>query len=252
MLNFIDISSHQGDIDLSALPIDAVIIKATEDTDYVNPYCDSKVQQAKQLGMPWGFYHYAGTKDPVSEANYFIQHCEGYFGEGIPVLDWEGVYDKDGNLIFDQPVDWVNRFVARIHEVKGIWCVIYGNPWRFNQGGVEQNCGRWVASYPSHLLYPNFDADEGECPDTDGLVCAWQFASDGRLNGYDGNLDLNRFYGEKGAWAAYAGAKVVLDPEPTPQPEPTPEEPQEPEKDGNCDGTHHVVHLGDTVEFAKD
>lgn len=242
MLNFIDISSHQGDIDLSVLPIDAVIIKATEATSYVNPYCDSKVQQAKQIGLPWGFYHFAQDGSPEAEADYFIQNCEGYFGEGIPVLDWE----------VNQSVDWVNRFVARIHEVKGIWCVIYGNPWRFNQGGVEQNCGRWVASYPSHLLYPNFDADEGECPDTDGLVCAWQFASDGRLNGYDGNLDLNRFYGDKGAWAAYAGAKVVLDHEPTPQPEPTPEEPQEPEKDGNCDGTHHVVHLGDTVEFAKD
>ena len=239
MLNFIDISSHQGDIDLSVLPIDAVIIKATEATSYVNPYCDSKVQQAKQLGLPWGFYHFAQDGSPDAEADYFIQNCEGYFGEGIPVLDWE----------VNQSVDWVNRFVARIHEVKGIWCVIYGNPWRFNQGGVEQNCGRWVASYPSHLLYPNFDAAEGECPDTDGLVCAWQFASDGRLNGYDGNLDLNRFYGDKGAWAAYSGAKVVLDPEPAQQPEPTP---QEPEKDGNCDGTHHVVHLGDTVEFAKD
>lgn len=239
MLNFIDISSHQGDIDLSVLPIDAVIIKATEATSYVNPYCDSKVQQAKQLGLPWGFYHFAQDGSPEAEADYFIQNCEGYFGEGIPVLDWE----------VNQSVDWVNRFVARVHEVKGIWCVIYGNPWRFNQGGVEQNCGRWVASYPSHLLYPNFDADEGECPDTDGLVCAWQFASDGRLNGYDGNLDLNRFYGDKGAWSAYAGAKVALDPEPAPQPEPTPEEP---EKDGDCDGTHHVVHLGDTVEFAKD
>lgn len=239
MLNFIDISSHQGDIDLSVLPIDAVIIKATEATSYVNPYCDSKVQQAKQLGLPWGFYHFAQDGSPEAEADYFIQNCEGYFGEGIPVLDWE----------VNQSVDWVNRFVARVHDVKGIWCVIYGNPWRFNQGGVEQNCGRWVASYPSHLLYPNFDVDEGECPDTDGLVCAWQFASDGRLNGYDGNLDLNRFYGDNGAWAAYAGAKVVLDPEPAPQPEPTP---QEPEKDGDCDGTHHVVHLGDTVEFAKD
>lgn len=239
MLNFIDISSHQGDIDLSVLPIDAVIIKATEATSYVNPYCDSKVQQAKQLGLPWGFYHFAQDNSPEAEADYFIQNCEGYFGEGIPVLDWE----------VNQSVDWVNRFVARVHDVKGIWCVIYGNPWRFNQGGVEQNCGRWVASYPSHLLYPNFDVDEGECPDTDGLVCAWQFASDGRLNGYDGNLDLNRFYGDNGAWAAYAGAKVVLDPEPAPQPEPTP---QEPEKDGDCDGTHHVVHLGDTVEFAKD
>ncbi len=240
MLNFIDISSWQGDIDLSALPIDAVIIKATEAENYVNPYCDPKVQQAKSLGLPWGFYHFAQDGDPTAEADYFIDNCEGYFGEGIPVLDWE----------VNQSVDWVNTFVNRVHDRKGIWPVIYGNPWRFNQGGVEQNCGRWIASYPSHLVYPDFNCDEGECPDTDGLVCAWQFASDGRLSGYDGNLDLNRFYGDKNAWLAYAGASNA--PEPTPEPEPTPTPEPEPDTSGDCEGAHHVVHLGDTVEFAKD
>ena len=37
MLRGIDISSHQGDIDLSPLAIDFVIIKATEGTGYINP-----------------------------------------------------------------------------------------------------------------------------------------------------------------------------------------------------------------------
>ena len=55
MLRGIDISSHQGDIDLAPLAIDFVIIKATEGTGYVNPYCAPKVQQAKNLGLCWGF-----------------------------------------------------------------------------------------------------------------------------------------------------------------------------------------------------
>lgn len=217
MLNFIDIASWQKDIDLSAVPIDAVIIKATEAEDYVNPYCDPWVSQAKELGLPWGFYHFGRNGDPVAEADYFISQCEGYFGEGIPVLDWE-----DG-----QSVDWVKAFVNRVHDVKGMWCVIYANPRLFNQGGVEQNCGRWIAWYPSHLVNPNFDCDEGDMPDTDGLVCAWQFASDGDLDGYNGDLDLNRFYGDRGAWEAYAGVSGTSSPEPeptpTPEPDPTPE-----------------------------
>ena len=249
MLNFIDISSHQRDIDLSVLPIDAVMVKATEDTYYVNPYCDPKIQQAISMGIPWGFYHFAGMSDPVAEADYFIANCEGYFGYGVPGLDWEGVY-TDKKLIYDQPVDWVNAFVRRVHEVKGIWCWIYGNPWRFNQGGVEPNCARWVASYPSHLVFPDFSSNEGEPPETDGLVCAWQFASDGRLSGFDANLDINRYYGGKDSWAAYAGATPTIEPTPTPEPEPA--KPQEPEKDVDCEGTHHVVHLCDTVEFDKD
>lgn len=236
MLNFIDISSHQGDIDLSALPIDAVMVKATEGLGYVNTYCDPKIQQAISMGIPWGFYHFANENDPVAEADYFIENCEGYFGHGVPCLDWEQ----------NQSVEWVNAFVNRVHEVKGIWCWIYGNPWRFNQGGVEGNCARWIASYPSHLVNPDFSANEGEAPETDGLVCAWQFASDGRLSGFNGNLDINRYYGGKDSWLAYAGATPTLDPEPAP------EQPKEDSKQDEQQPTHHVVHPGDTVEFAKD
>lgn len=249
MLNFIDIASWQSDIDLSAVPIDAVIIKATEAEDYVNPYCDPWVNQAKELSLPWGFYHFGRNGDPVAEADYFISQCEGYFGEGIPVLDWED----------DQSVDWVNSFINHVHDVKGVWCVIYANPCRFNQGGVERNCGRWIASYPSHLVNPDFNCDEGDMPDTDGLVCAWQFASDGDLDGYNGNLDLNRFYGDINTWNAYAGAQTTQEApqeqqeKATPAPEPEQVQDQEQqESPEECTETHHVVHLGDTIELAKE
>lgn len=194
MLKFIDISSYQGDIDLSVLPIDGVIIKATEGVSYVNPWCDPKVQSARMNNLVWGFYHYANANDPIAEADYFIQNCEGYFGEGIPVLDWEE----------NQSVEWVNAFVNRVHEVKGVWCWIYGNPWRFNQGGVSDNCGIWIAAYPD-VLHPTFDrAEQEDIPETIGNVIAWQFCSDGRLDGYDGDLDCSLFYGTREQWGRYA------------------------------------------------
>lgn len=116
------------------------------------------------------------------------------FGEGVPVLDWEG----------DQGIDWVNEFVRVVHDQTGIWPWIYANPWRFNQGGVEPNCMRWIASYPD-VLRPGLDYDPGEPPETDGLVGCWQYASDGQVPGYAGNLDVNHFFGSVGAWQAYAG-----------------------------------------------
>lgn len=194
MLNGIDISSHQGDIDLSKLSIDFAIVKATEGTGYVNPYCDPKVQQLLKLGKLFGFYHYGRNNDATKEADYFISNTKGYEGEGIPVLDWEE----------DQSVSWVNTFVRRYHDVTGVWPWIYGNPWRFNQGGVESNCGRWVAQYPNYTN-PNFSSiSPNNAPEADGLVCAWQFASDGRISGYNSNLDLDFFFGDKNAWKAYA------------------------------------------------
>lgn len=194
MLRGIDISSHQGNIDLAPLPIDFVIVKATEGTGYINPYCDPKVQQAKNLGLCWGFYHFAGVNGAVEEATYFINNCTDYFSQGIPVLDWEG----------EQSVEWVNTFVRTVHDQTGIWPWIYANPWRFNQGGVEANCARWVAQYPN-VIRPTLDYDPGEPPTTDGLVACWQYASDGNVSGYDGNLDVNHFFGDRAAWKKYAG-----------------------------------------------
>ena len=102
--------------------------------------------------------------------------------------------------------------MRKLHDLTGVWCWVYGNPWRFNQGGVEPNCGRWIAKYPN-VKHPNLDYDPGSIPKTDGLVCCWQYASDGRIKGYSGNLDLNHFYGDKAAWLAYAGYNDVELPE---------------------------------------
>lgn len=198
MLRGFDISNHQGragfKISNHLDQIDFCICKATEGLTYVDPYCDVFVQTLRAAGKPWGFYHFARNNDAIAEADFFIENTINYFGEGIPVLDWEA----------DQSVEWVNSFVNRLHEKTGVWCWIYANPWRFNQGGVEANCMRWVASYPN-VLHPSFDdAESWSAPETDGLVGAWQFCSDGRLSGWDGNLDFNLFYGNEAAWRAYA------------------------------------------------
>ena len=197
MLNVLDISNWQNDIDVNALSgVDAIICKATEETYYVDPYCDGFYQTAKDRGLLRGFYHFAGNSDPIDEADFFIAHTEGYFNDGIPILDWEG----------DQSVDWVNSFVNHIHDRTGVWPIIYANPWRFNQGGVEYNCGRWVASYPE-VTSPSFEEAAGwECPSVDGIVVGWQFCSDGHVSGYDGNLDCSVFYIDAEGWTKYANA----------------------------------------------
>lgn len=200
MLSFIDVSNHQGrdGISLSSLlpHVGAVVCKATEGTSFVDAYCDGFVQTCRRAGKPWGFYHFARHDAPKKEASFFLNNTVNYFGEGIPILDWE-----DG-----QSVGWVNEFVRLIHDQTGVWPWVYANPWRFNQGGVEPNCGRWVAGYP---LATNRDPEYGlehECPYKldSGLMCAWQFTSTGRVSGYSGNLDCNVFYGDTSAWSAYA------------------------------------------------
>lgn len=201
MLRFVDVSNWQRGMDLAAVVrnggLAGAIVKATEGVGYVDPACDGFVRQLREAGALFGYYHFARSNDASAEAEFFRANTVGYEGAGIPVLDWE-----DG-----QSVAWVNRFVERYHELTGVWPWIYANPWRFNQGTVNENCGRWVAGYPKNGIADIDYGMETALPSSYdvGLVCAWQFSSSVRIAGYGGNLDGDVFYGDKEAWMAYAG-----------------------------------------------
>lgn len=202
MLKGIDVSNHQGKAGLRLAqlqePYDFVIVKATGGTRFVDKYCDPYIEQAKKLGKLWGFYHFAhdlsGKGNAFEEADFFVGNTLNYFGEGIPVLDWE---------VDSVSVQWVNEFVERVHDSTSVWCWIYANPWRFNQGGVNANCARWIAAYPLYG-FPSLDSDPGNIPKTEGLVSCWQYSGTGRVKGWTENLDLNHFYGDVNAWMKYA------------------------------------------------
>lgn len=205
MIRFTDISHYQYDngLNLAYLvgQVKGVALKATQGTGYVDYSCDKYYQEAKRYGLLRAFYHFADENDPEQEADFFIRSTENYFYEAVPVLDWEGKQD----------VQWVNTFVEVVYDRMGVWPWIYGNPWRFNQGGVEHNCMRWLAQYPA-VTSPTFEQAEGwDCPTADGIVGAWQFCSDGRLEGYY-PLDLDLFYGSEAAWDAYAKGDAKVPP----------------------------------------
>lgn len=193
-MNGIDVSNWQGSFDPAATGAEFVIAKATEGVGFVDPFCDSTVQSCINAGICWGFYHFAGNGWAVEEADYFVENCSNYFGNGIPVLDWEG----------EQDADWVNAFVQRVHDRTDVWPWIYANPWRFNQSGVEENCARWLASYPM-VSSPSWgDARLMDWPDASGNVVAWQFCSDGTVSGISGGVDLDIYAGDRASWQAYA------------------------------------------------
>ena len=148
MLNGIDVSSHNGwpynsVTEKGYTKSDFVIVKATQGTGYVNPYCDKAIQRAIKDGKLWGFYHYATGKTPEIEARYFFNNCKGYIGKGIPALDWEGVQNPAfGNK------EWCLRFVNEFHKLSGVWPIIYIQKSALSQAAnCASNCGLWVASW---------------------------------------------------------------------------------------------------------
>lgn len=214
-LNGIDISHYQEGLDLSKVPCDFVIIKATEGTYMVQDTCDPWVQQAKRLGKKWGFYHFAAGGEAIAEADFFVKNCRNYFGHGIPVLDYE-MYGRKGTA-------WVKRFLDRVYEQTGIRCMVYTSRSVLKEedwSEVAPNHALWVAQYPNYEP-TGYQSDPWFPKGSIGafqFVTMHQYASTGRLPGWNGNLDLDIAYLTPEGWDAIArgdGAKPTEPAEPT-------------------------------------
>lgn len=222
-MNGIDISSWQTGIDLTAVPADFVIIKATEGTGYVNPDCDRAYQQAKQAGKLRGVYHYANGGNATAEADYFLANIEGYIKDAILCLDWE----SQNNALCGTggPArTWISNWCKHIMEKTGVKPLIYASASLYSEVSGIGDYGLWIAQYAD-----NSDTGYQDAPWNEGAYdCAIrQYSSHGRLSGWSGNLDLNKAYMDATAWGKYAnpaggGATPVAPSKPaTPAPQPS-------------------------------
>ena len=208
-LNVIDIASYQSALDLTKVKVDGVIIKATQGTTYVNPCCNKHYAQAKQAGILRGLYHYASGVGAAAEADAFVRNIQGYIGDALLALDWEGAQ----NAAFGKnDVQYCKTFLDRVYAITGVRPLIYmsksvcrAHDW----SSVAKDYGLWVAQYAS-MDPTGFQAN----PWTDNKgYGAWkypaiyQYSSRGRLDGYSGNLDLDLAYMTRTAWGKYAAAK---------------------------------------------
>lgn len=211
-LNGIDISSYQSGIDLTVVPCDFVIIKATQGTGYVNPDCDRAYQQAKRAGKLRGTYHYVGGGNAVAEADYYVNNIKGYLRDGLLAIDWEAEQNSAwGNEAY------LEQLVRRVIERTGVKPLIYSMASRYAQVAAvakKLDCGLWIAEYAdmNPTGYQAHPWREG------AYACAIrQYASTGRLNGWGGNLDLNIAYMTRDQWAKYVnpGGKPAAAPAPS-------------------------------------
>lgn len=239
-MNGIDISSWQTGIDLSVVPCDFVIIKATGGTGYVNPDCDRAFQQGLAAGKKLGVYHFAresGYKGSAQdEADFFVDNIQGYIKKALLALDWEGEVSLGPS--------WAKQWLDRVYERTGVRPLIYmsnsivnGYDW---SSVVSADYGLWNAGYYAYGTPMGYNPSAPLIGGTGKWSGAaiYQYTSEGRLSGWNGNLDLNVFYGDAAAWDAYAGGSgdsQVPTHSPAPQPTPSPS------------GGSYTVKSGDTL-----
>lgn len=219
-LQGIDIASHQKGLDISRVNCDFAIVKATQGIGYVNPYCAEWVEGALARGLCVGIYHYIGGVDAAGEMRYFWENCSNWNGRVMWCLDWESYQNRAWG---DE--GYLERCIREIAALTGRPPMVYASASVFPHAVCERNnCGKWVAQYAS-----NDQTGYQESPWNEGAYsCAIrQYTSNGRITGWGGPLDLNKFYGDRAAWAAYAGSEEGED--------------MTPDQSAKLDEIHHML-----------
>lgn len=145
MLKMVDVYSESSRSFATQNGTDITMVKATQGTSYVNPYCDTDYQAAKRAGKLLGFYHYCGGGNAKTEAQYFYKNTKNYTGEAVPAVDWESYQNSSwGNS------NYVRQFVDEYHRLSGVWPLIYVQQSALSQvANCVKDCGLWVAWYAS-------------------------------------------------------------------------------------------------------
>lgn len=185
----IDISSHQAGLNVAALWADFVIVKATEDDDYVNPYMVSQANSTLGASKRLGFYHFARPGDAAEQARYFVSAVGALRSKATLWLDWEA------NAVPQGP-GWAKTFLDTVRSLTGSTPGIYMNGSALNGydwSAVASQYPLWYAGGPDYSDYGSSYSDPA-VPNVSywGQPLIHQYTEDGRLPGYSGTLDLNR------------------------------------------------------------
>lgn len=215
-LNGIDISWYQRGINVAAVPADFVIVKATESTWYTNPCFHAQVDATLNSGKLLGIYHYIGGGNAKAEARFFANAVKPYIGRAILALDFES-----GNNSAYMNTGYLQECAMEVYALTGVRPLLYGSQCdygRLARVSKATNCGLWIAQYRNYTRtgYQDKPWNEG------AYSCAIrQYSSAGALPNYGGNLDLNKFYGDRTAWDKYTQSDHATPP-PAPKPAPKP------------------------------
>ncbi|MGY5437681.1 GH25 family lysozyme [Lactiplantibacillus argentoratensis] len=214
-LNGFDVASYQAGMNVGEVAGDFVLVKATEGIDYTNPEFNGHAKQTLSAGKKLGVYHFIrNDSDIKQQADYFLTVVKPYIGKAMLVLDFE---NTTGSTIQNQAgVGLAKQWLDYVYQKTGVRAVLYTGLSCENaldwSSVVKANYGLWIAQYN------NYNVVNGYQPrDLYGSLKNWktavmfQYTSNGRLPGWNGNLDFDVFYGDKSAWDKYAKANINPD-----------------------------------------
>ncbi|HAM16050.1 MAG TPA: hypothetical protein DCP91_09390 [Eggerthellaceae bacterium] len=180
--------------------------------NYVNPAAKRQASDVVKRNKPLGLYHFTWGKQAEVEAEFFIEQVRklGCLGKAMLVIDYEAQALERGQT-------WVGKLAKRVEQLAGYKPVIYAS------GGVIVSQSLfslgypiWCASYPiSYEPIYGYDPQGSIYPGCENAIM-WQYTSQGYIEGYDGPLDCNVFFGSETKFRALMGKSSTPVPEPKP------------------------------------
>ena len=203
----IDVSSHNGDIDFYKVKNDGytfVIIKASQgikekrqrDKNFSNNY-----DRAKANGLKIGAYHYFEMgEDGVNQAKNFVE-AVGWRHLDLPlIIDVEEDNETNKNISDDITMKNLNAMIDNLQS-RGFKVMIYtnGNGYKkYVKDRLPINVNLWICSFkdPEEIKHiPNQ---------------LQQYSKKGRVNGINGDVDLDVFNGNEKQWERWLNNAAPL------------------------------------------
>lgn len=155
----IDVSGWQGNIDFTEVKndgIEIVYMKASEGSNFVDPYFNQNYTNAKVNGLKVGFYHYLtarSVEEAVEEARFFVATISGKIPDCKLAMDFESF----GNLSISEINQIGISFVKTVETLSKKEVVIYSDTSNASSvfEGELANYPLWVAQYEVEEPTPN-------------------------------------------------------------------------------------------------
>ncbi len=185
----IDVSEWQGRIDFKKVAkagIDIVYIRASEGTDYIDPYFRENYEEAKKNGLKTGFYHYVtakNTEEARQEARFFVSNIKGTNPDCKLAMDFEIFED-----LSKREINEISKvFLETVERLSEKECVIYSDAFNARETFDEELAKKyaiWIADY-----FVKEPANNGKWSSWVGF----QYTDRGKIKGINGSVDRDYF-----------------------------------------------------------
>lgn len=180
----VDVSNHQGIIEWSKVEATGMrfsFIKATEGVTFKDKSFDRNWGELRETKLLQGAYHfYLPSRKAEPQAKHFINTVQLKVGDLPPVLDVEVTQGMPAHRIRLGMKIWLEL----VEQHYGVKPIIYTNQKFYSNYlmGHFREYPIWMARYGRKM------------PLIDTKWKFWQYTSQGRIDGIEGDVDLNVFY----------------------------------------------------------